>query len=181
MNPKEADRSGNCVAGTVVDTVITHPTEFDFCKYPSSFHSYFGSCLLSYIFFLVVALTHSFFIVHSRLAKSWWIAGNVASDVVPCLDGRKQVHFGYSSIVDLPPVPRLCPLPQICEHRSFGLLCSFTRLPCPSLPGRRLFRHCQLHQRKRRRQRSYLHHLGKTPCFVCVFVVFLRAMICIVD
>lgn len=35
MNPKEADRSGNCVAGTVVDTVITHPTEFDFCKYIS--------------------------------------------------------------------------------------------------------------------------------------------------
>ncbi|KAF9924651.1 Eukaryotic translation initiation factor 2C [Linnemannia zychae] len=30
MNPNEADRSGNCVAGTVVDTVITHPTEFDF-------------------------------------------------------------------------------------------------------------------------------------------------------
>ncbi|OAQ28263.1 Piwi-domain-containing protein [Linnemannia elongata AG-77] len=30
MNPKEADKSGNCVAGTVVDTVITHPTEFDF-------------------------------------------------------------------------------------------------------------------------------------------------------
>ncbi|KAG0321603.1 Protein argonaute 10 [Linnemannia gamsii] len=30
MKPNEADRSGNCVAGTVVDTVITHPTEFDF-------------------------------------------------------------------------------------------------------------------------------------------------------
>ncbi|KAF9089788.1 Protein argonaute 10 [Mortierella sp. AD031] len=30
MNPREADKSGNCVAGTVVDTVITHPTEFDF-------------------------------------------------------------------------------------------------------------------------------------------------------
>ncbi|KAG0001210.1 Protein argonaute 10 [Modicella reniformis] len=30
MNANEADRSGNCVAGTVVDTVITHPTEFDF-------------------------------------------------------------------------------------------------------------------------------------------------------
>ncbi|KAF8911818.1 Protein argonaute 10, partial [Dissophora ornata] len=29
-NPQNADRSGNCVAGTVVDTVITHPTEFDF-------------------------------------------------------------------------------------------------------------------------------------------------------
>ena len=32
MNDKEADRSGNCFAGTVVDTVITHTTEFDFCK-----------------------------------------------------------------------------------------------------------------------------------------------------
>ncbi|KAF9120015.1 Eukaryotic translation initiation factor 2C [Mortierella sp. 14UC] len=30
MNSNQADRSGNCVAGTVVDTVITHPTEFDF-------------------------------------------------------------------------------------------------------------------------------------------------------
>ncbi|KAF9346602.1 Protein argonaute 10 [Mortierella sp. NVP85] len=30
MKPKEADKSGNCVAGTVVDSVITHPTEFDF-------------------------------------------------------------------------------------------------------------------------------------------------------
>jgi eukaryotic translation initiation factor 2C len=33
MKPKEADNSGNCVAGTVVDSVITHPTEFDFCKW----------------------------------------------------------------------------------------------------------------------------------------------------
>jgi hypothetical protein len=32
MSPNEADKSGNCVAGTVVDSVITHPTEFDFCK-----------------------------------------------------------------------------------------------------------------------------------------------------
>ncbi|KAI8359267.1 Piwi domain-containing protein [Mortierella sp. GBAus27b] len=30
MRPEEADRSGNCIAGTVVDSVITHPTEFDF-------------------------------------------------------------------------------------------------------------------------------------------------------
>jgi hypothetical protein len=30
MKPEEADRSGNCIAGTVVDSVITHPTEFDF-------------------------------------------------------------------------------------------------------------------------------------------------------
>ncbi|KAF9300502.1 Eukaryotic translation initiation factor 2C [Mortierella antarctica] len=30
LSPKDADRSGNCVAGTVVDKVITHPTEFDF-------------------------------------------------------------------------------------------------------------------------------------------------------
>ena len=29
-NPQEADRSGNCRAGTVVDQEITHPTEFDF-------------------------------------------------------------------------------------------------------------------------------------------------------
>ncbi|KAK1235216.1 hypothetical protein PQX77_001568, partial [Marasmius sp. AFHP31] len=28
--PSQADRSGNCPAGTVVDTGITHPTEFDF-------------------------------------------------------------------------------------------------------------------------------------------------------
>lgn len=33
MKPEEADRSGNCIAGTVVDSVITHPTEFDFCKW----------------------------------------------------------------------------------------------------------------------------------------------------
>ena len=29
-NSTEADRSGNCPAGTVVDQDITHPTEFDF-------------------------------------------------------------------------------------------------------------------------------------------------------
>ena len=27
---RDADRSGNCLAGTVVDQDITHPTEFDF-------------------------------------------------------------------------------------------------------------------------------------------------------
>ncbi|RUS13899.1 Piwi domain-containing protein, partial [Endogone sp. FLAS-F59071] len=26
----QTDRSGNCMAGTVIDTIITHPTEFDF-------------------------------------------------------------------------------------------------------------------------------------------------------
>ncbi|KAG0344622.1 Eukaryotic translation initiation factor 2C [Podila humilis] len=30
MQPKDADKSGNCLAGTVVDQVITHPSEFDF-------------------------------------------------------------------------------------------------------------------------------------------------------
>ena len=30
QTPKDADRSGNCPAGTVVDRDITHPTEFDF-------------------------------------------------------------------------------------------------------------------------------------------------------
>jgi hypothetical protein len=29
-NDREADRSGNCKAGTVVDRDIVHPTEFDF-------------------------------------------------------------------------------------------------------------------------------------------------------
>ena len=29
-NGRDGDRSGNCPAGTVVDTDITHPTEFDF-------------------------------------------------------------------------------------------------------------------------------------------------------
>ena len=29
-NSRDGDRSGNCPAGTVVDTDITHPTEFDF-------------------------------------------------------------------------------------------------------------------------------------------------------
>ena len=27
--PMEQDRSGNCLAGTVVDQVVSHPTEFD--------------------------------------------------------------------------------------------------------------------------------------------------------
>ncbi|KAF9321154.1 Protein argonaute 10 [Podila horticola] len=30
MQQRDGDRSGNCHAGTVVDSVITHPTEFDF-------------------------------------------------------------------------------------------------------------------------------------------------------
>jgi len=30
QNPKDADRSGNCPAGTVVDREVAHPTEFDF-------------------------------------------------------------------------------------------------------------------------------------------------------
>lgn len=29
-NSNDADRSGNCPAGTVVDKDIVHPTEFDF-------------------------------------------------------------------------------------------------------------------------------------------------------
>ncbi|KAG6333722.1 hypothetical protein ID866_5365 [Astraeus odoratus] len=29
VNPGDADRSGNCPAGTIVDQVVTHPTEFD--------------------------------------------------------------------------------------------------------------------------------------------------------
>jgi len=29
-HPNDADRSGNCPAGTVVDREIAHPTEFDF-------------------------------------------------------------------------------------------------------------------------------------------------------
>jgi eukaryotic translation initiation factor 2C len=33
MKAEEADKSGNCIAGTVVDSVITHPTEFDFCMW----------------------------------------------------------------------------------------------------------------------------------------------------
>lgn len=30
QNPGDADRSGNCPAGTVVDREVAHPTEFDF-------------------------------------------------------------------------------------------------------------------------------------------------------
>jgi len=30
QNPGDADRSGNCPSGTVIDTDIVHPTEFDF-------------------------------------------------------------------------------------------------------------------------------------------------------
>lgn len=32
-NRDDRDRSGNCVSGTVIDSVITHPTEFNFCKW----------------------------------------------------------------------------------------------------------------------------------------------------
>jgi len=35
MNKNESDRSGNCMPGTVVETTIIHPSEFDFCKYLS--------------------------------------------------------------------------------------------------------------------------------------------------
>jgi eukaryotic translation initiation factor 2C len=30
MSARDADRSGNCKAGTVVDRDVAHPTEFDF-------------------------------------------------------------------------------------------------------------------------------------------------------
>jgi eukaryotic translation initiation factor 2C len=30
QNEREGDRSGNCIAGTVVDTDVAHPVEFDF-------------------------------------------------------------------------------------------------------------------------------------------------------
>ena len=43
MDKQNSDRSGNCESGTVVDTMISHPTEFDFCK-PSSF------CICEYWF-----------------------------------------------------------------------------------------------------------------------------------
>ncbi|MCE8166467.1 MAG: hypothetical protein I3270_02365 [Candidatus Moeniiplasma glomeromycotorum] len=32
LDRRDADRSGNCLPGTVVETGITHPFEFDFCK-----------------------------------------------------------------------------------------------------------------------------------------------------
>jgi len=35
----ETDKSGNCVPGTVVEMEITHPYEYDFCKY-YSLHTY---------------------------------------------------------------------------------------------------------------------------------------------
>lgn len=31
VDPRDADRTGNCQPGTVVDTDIVHPFEFDFC------------------------------------------------------------------------------------------------------------------------------------------------------
>ena len=40
---RDADRSGNCLAGTVVDQDITHPTEFDF--YLQSHGGLIGSTL----------------------------------------------------------------------------------------------------------------------------------------
>src|SRR5581483_7096776 len=30
MDKKDSDRTGNCIPGTVVETTITHPSEFDF-------------------------------------------------------------------------------------------------------------------------------------------------------
>ena len=30
MSPRDGDKTGNCPPGTVVDTEVTHPTEFDF-------------------------------------------------------------------------------------------------------------------------------------------------------
>lgn len=33
VEQRDADRTGNCLPGTVVDTDIVHPFEFDFCKY----------------------------------------------------------------------------------------------------------------------------------------------------
>lgn len=36
VGSQNADKSGNCSAGTVVDTTIVHPFEFDFCKYHRS-------------------------------------------------------------------------------------------------------------------------------------------------
>lgn len=35
-NPREGDKNGNVVPGTVVDTGIVHPIEFDFCTSVSS-------------------------------------------------------------------------------------------------------------------------------------------------
>lgn len=34
VDPRDADRTGNCQPGTVVDTDIVHPFEFDFCMCP---------------------------------------------------------------------------------------------------------------------------------------------------
>ncbi|KAG5459268.1 MAG: Piwi domain-containing protein [Olpidium bornovanus] len=35
LNKQQADRSGNCLAGTLVESEITHPTEFDFYVSPT--------------------------------------------------------------------------------------------------------------------------------------------------
>jgi len=32
IDRRDTDRSGNCLPGTVIETEITHPFEFDFCK-----------------------------------------------------------------------------------------------------------------------------------------------------
>jgi eukaryotic translation initiation factor 2C len=32
FDKRDADRTGNCLPGTVVESNITHPFEFDFCK-----------------------------------------------------------------------------------------------------------------------------------------------------
>lgn len=44
MQTAEADRTGNCQPGTVVDTKIVHPFEFDFCKAPAFISSFVLIC-----------------------------------------------------------------------------------------------------------------------------------------
>jgi eukaryotic translation initiation factor 2C len=38
IEARDADRTGNCQPGTVVDTSIVHPFEFDFCKFQMCHH-----------------------------------------------------------------------------------------------------------------------------------------------
>jgi hypothetical protein len=32
LDRRDADRTGNCLPGTIIESTITHPFEFDFCK-----------------------------------------------------------------------------------------------------------------------------------------------------
>ncbi|KAG7449147.1 argonaute-like protein, partial [Guyanagaster necrorhizus] len=98
-NDKEADRSGNCPAGTVVDRDISHPTEFDF--YLQSHGGLLGTSRPAHYSVFpdaVQSLSFALCHVYARSTRSVSIPAPVYYADIVC--SRAKNHYDPSGSVD---------------------------------------------------------------------------------